>query len=541
MGSAAKLAAVLAAVVMITAAESAQVIKMPLKKHPRKFLFQTELPEDGNPVDAFYQAKFTNVEGKSEGDILVHDYMNAQYSIDVTMGTPPQAVTVIPDTGSSNLWAASKNKFLQFHKLYKKEKSSTYKHNGTKFSLHYGSGGVNGVFVNDVWRIGPFEVTGNSFGSCDDMSGFGVAWYMAHFDGILGLGFSSLRQGGGPAPFQQLINSGQLAESVFAFYLSSTSGSDGELVIGGVDSAHYEGDFHTVPLTSETYWAVELGGLYVDGELVSTTKKAIVDSGTSLLAGPRAEVSKIAEQLGAKALPVGEYVIDCNANGPDIDVELNGKKFTLSFEDYIINSGQGMCILGMIGIEIGPPAGPLWILGDVFMKKYYVKFDWEGQSVGIAKLKSADTAEVAVAQPEMPKRHLPCNTKVVTHEHLHEHHHYHPIIVDTMGSIGAHMNTVADYFVGGQAAGERPSHHHEEPHLHNHHPHHFHHMHHRACHQFVGMVALIGGLGFFALRRVLRKRREAAAVASQTRDESYEPLAGSPESTTSTAKALPLV
>lgn len=467
------------AFLQMSAVEANTIFKVPLKKHPRKFLFESGMPENAAEMrQAAYMAKFTDVNGKEEGDILVHDYMNAQYSIDITLGTPGQAVTVIPDTGSSNLWAASKNKFLQFHKLYKKEKSTTYKYNGTKFELHYGSGGVTGVFVNDVWRVGPFSVTGNSFGSCDDMSGFGVAWYMAHFDGILGLGFSALRQGGGPAPFQQLINSGQLNENVFAFYLSDTSGSDGELVIGGVDKNHYEGEFHTVPLTSETYWAVELGGLYVDGELVSTTKKAIVDSGTSLLAGPTEEVAKIADLLGATALPVGEYMIDCNANGPDIDVELNGKKFSLAFEDYIINSGKGACILGMIGIEIGAPAGPLWILGDVFMKKYYVKFDWEGQSVGIAKLKATNELE---GKPKKPCKY---------HNHKHEHIHYHP------ASVTENMHVDQHYHLYESNAEQL---------------------------FFPAMAFLASLVAFVSLRRCIRARRQSEE------EQEYTQLAGAPE------------
>lgn len=282
---------------------------------------------------------------------------------------------MIYDTGSSNLWVPTKNKFLQHHHLYNKKKSSSYKPNGTAFSIQYGSGAVSGEFVNDVFQMGPFAVPNYNFAACSDMSGFGISYYIAKFDGILGLGWDALVVKGGPSPITALVNSGQLEEPVFAFYLPSTSGASGELVLGGVDPAHYTGDFHVVPLSSKTYWAIDMDGMYIGGEKVSSTKKAIMDSGTSLLAGPKAEIKKIADMVGATPLVAGEYKVDCSANGPDIEIELNGKKFALTFADYIIEAGAGQCILGMIGMDVPAPNGPLWILGDVFMRKFYVKFD----------------------------------------------------------------------------------------------------------------------------------------------------------------------
>ena len=39
----------------------------------------------------------------------------------------------------------------------------------------------------------------------------------------------------------------------------------------------------------------------------------------------------------------------------------------------------------MTGIDVPAPAGPLYILGDVFMRAYYVKFDVAQSRLGIAK------------------------------------------------------------------------------------------------------------------------------------------------------------
>lgn len=61
--------------------------------------------------------------------IAVKDFMNAQYFIEVNVGTPAQKFTVVPDTGSSNLWLYSKSCWSApcwLHATYDHKKSSTY-------------------------------------------------------------------------------------------------------------------------------------------------------------------------------------------------------------------------------------------------------------------------------------------------------------------------------------------------------------------------------------------------------------------------------
>merc|ERR1711907_403698 len=125
----------------------------------------------------------------------------------------------------------------------------------------------------------------------------------------------------------------------------------------------------------------------------SSCKKAIIDSGTSLLAGPKDDIAKIANQLGAKSIMGKEWSVDCSKSIPDLSFTLGGKTFALTKSDLTLQSSGSTCILGLMGIDIPAPNGPLWILGDVFMRKYYVEFDWGQSRVGIAT--AASTQDIA--------------------------------------------------------------------------------------------------------------------------------------------------
>jgi len=129
------------------------------------------------------------------------------------------------------------------------------------------------------------------------------------------------------------------------------------------------------------------------GNSVSTAKKGVVDTGTSILAGPTAEVAAIAKSVGATPTPVNpnEYTIDCSlvSSLPDLTfVFAGGKEFVLTGPEYVdevSEEGLTMCLFGMTGIDI--PRGPLWILGDVFIRKFYSIFDYDNERVGFALAK----------------------------------------------------------------------------------------------------------------------------------------------------------
>lgn len=324
----------------------------------------------------------------SVGSIVVQNFQNAQYYGEVQLGTPPQTLTVIYDTGSSNVWVP--NKAFGSHKYYQSKLSSTYKANGTTFAIQYGSGPVSGFVSQDTLSFGGLTLTDQIFAEVNVTSGLGAAYTQGKFDGIFGLGFDSISVNKIPSPFKRLVDSGALDAPLFAFYLGNNAA--GELSLGGINTNRFTGSITYLPVIEQKYWAVKLDAVVTGTTTLSTVNKAILDSGTSLITGPTDQIQTLAKAAGATANPLlnGVYTVSCSSSGPDITFKLNGQNFTLKKSEYIINSGF-LCLFAIQGLDIAAPNGPLWILGDVFLRKYYSIFDYgtgsTGPRVGLALAK----------------------------------------------------------------------------------------------------------------------------------------------------------
>lgn len=363
---------------------AAALHRIPLTKH--KSLRQIAYEHGDYHMSGNVAAKY----GLSATDpVALHNFQDAQYYGPASVGG--QQFQVIFDTGSSNLWVPAENcSSCGSHPKFDPTKSSTFKADGRIFDIRYGSGPVSGIVGQDNVQVGAFTVKGQDFAMIDNAKGLGLAYSVGKFDGILGLAFQSISVDNLTTVFGGAVEQHVVDEPVFGFYLSGTSGTDGELTFGGTDPNHYTGDLTYVDLTSETYWETKLDGMKLNGKSVTSCTKVILDSGTSILAGPSADVKALAAAAGAKPffLNPKEYTIDCKKipSLPELTVTLGGKDFTLQGEDYVIKAGP-VCLFAFTGIDVPAPNGPLWIMGDVFMRKYYVAFDYGQKRLGFAPLK----------------------------------------------------------------------------------------------------------------------------------------------------------
>jgi len=326
------------------------------------------------------------------------NYLDAQYYGPIDIGTPGQTFNVVFDTGSSNLWVPSQKCSIfelacRTHNRYDSSKSSTYKPNGTEFEIHYGSGSMSGFLSIDTTCITGACVTDQTFAEATHEPG--LAFIAAKFDGILGMAFPKISVKGVTPVFQNMVDQGVVDSPVFSFWLNRNPDESlgGLMVLGGSDPEYYEGEFSYVDVVEPDYWRISMDGLSLGEDLnvgCNGGCMGIVDTGSSLLVGPPEETNKINKAIGGtEIIPgQGQFMVDCNSidSLPVLTFTIGGQQYELVGKDYILQVeqfGQKQCISGITGLEL--PMGPWWILGDVFIGKYYTEFDAGNQRVGFAK------------------------------------------------------------------------------------------------------------------------------------------------------------
>lgn len=323
----------------------------------------------------FLGGRFTN-----QAHVNITNFLDAQYFGTVSIGTPAQEFKVVLDTGSSNLWVPSHSCWSPacwVHTTFKSSESSTFAKNGTTFEILYGSGGVKGIESNDNVDLGGLTVQGATFGEATTLSG--VSFLAAQFDGILGLAFDTISVNHVEPIFYAMVRQQLIEDASFSFFLTKEANQAGsQLVIGGVDPAYAKSEFKYYDLAMENYWFIDMAGLSIGDYSTQQDLHAIVDSGTSVIVGPKDIIAKMTAQLPA--------TLDCSKMDtyPDLTFTLGQDDYVLKPAEYILNVENTVCQLGLIGMELPARLGNAFILGDSFMKTYYTHFDMANKRVGFA-------------------------------------------------------------------------------------------------------------------------------------------------------------
>ncbi|MXQ90797.1 hypothetical protein E5288_WYG016194 [Bos mutus] len=258
----------------------------------------------------------------------------------ITIGTPPQEFQVVFDTGSSELWVPSvfcPSSACSTHIRFRHLESSTFRPTQKTFSITYGSGSTKGFLAYDTVRIGDLLSTDQEFGLSMEEHGFEDL----PFDGVLGLNYPDMSFITTIPIFDNLKNQGAFSEPVFAFYLGKAKGS--VVMFGGVDHHYYKGELNWVPLIHAGDWSVHMDRISMKRKVIACSGgcEALVDTGTSLILGPRRLVNNIQKLIGA--MPQGsEHYVSCFAvyTLPSIIFTINGINYPVPARAYIHKVNQ---------------------------------------------------------------------------------------------------------------------------------------------------------------------------------------------------------
>ncbi|NXM62688.1 RENI protein, partial [Illadopsis cleaveri] len=269
------------------------------------------------------------------------------------------------------------------HSRYDSSKSRTYIANGTGFAIRYGTGSVKGVLSQDIVMVSDIPII-QVFAEATALPAF--PFIFARFDGVLGMGYPGQAIDGITPVFDRI-----LAQQILQEDVNAPLKPGGEIILGGSDPAYYSGDFHYLNVSRSGSWQVTMKGVSVGAELLFCRDgcSVAVDTGASYITGPAGPVSVLMRAIGATEAAEGEFVVDCEQvpQLPNISFHLGGKVYGLSGPAYVLRQsqyGEDVCVVAFSGLDIPPPAGPLWILGATFIGHYYTKFDRRHNRIGFA-------------------------------------------------------------------------------------------------------------------------------------------------------------
>ncbi|KAJ2773914.1 aspartic proteinase precursor [Coemansia nantahalensis] len=379
---------------------AAAVLTIPIKKireapeetlhrlaNTRRHVAQKYVGRDSGAMQA--QVVPPNASGGIVSKVPISNYMNTQYYGEIDIGMPPQKFKVLFDTEASNLWVPSvdcTSDGCSNHSRYNHTQSSSYTGNNTPISFGFGTDSLEGYLSYDTITVGDITVEAQEF--AEVTTGFGPMYASSRFDGVFGLGYDTTSGEGMAPPFYTMANQQLLKEPVFSLYLSDTAnGDDGEIVFGGYNSEHFEGDFKWANVYRPGYWEVELqGAQFGDYVLEMDPTGAALATGSSMLVMPAMVADMLNEKIGAKKNSTGQHTLDCASvpTLPPFSLTFGGVDYILDGKDYVLNV-QGQCISGFVGVDNSDPSTQTWIIGDIFLRKFYTVYDMGNGRVGFAK------------------------------------------------------------------------------------------------------------------------------------------------------------
>nr|8DSR_A Chain A, Plasmepsin X [Plasmodium falciparum 3D7]8DSR_B Chain B, Plasmepsin X [Plasmodium falciparum 3D7] len=349
-------------------------------------------------------AQNATVEQTKENIFLVplKHLRDSQFVGELLVGTPPQTVYPIFDTGSTNVWVvttACEEESCKKVRRYDPNKSKTFRRSFIEKNLHivFGSGSISGSVGTDTFMLGKHLVRNQTFGLVESESnnnkngGDNIFDYIS-FEGIVGLGFPGMLSAGNIPFFDNLLKQNPNVDPQFSFYISPYDGKS-TLIIGGISKSFYEGDIYMLPVLKESYWEVKLDELYIGKERICCDEESYVifDTGTSYNTMPSSQMKTFLNLIHSTACTEQNYK-DILKSYPIIKYVFGELIIELHPEEYMILNDD-VCMPAYMQIDVPSERNHAYLLGSLsFMRNFFTVFVRGTESrpsmVGVARAKS---------------------------------------------------------------------------------------------------------------------------------------------------------
>ncbi|CAD8061543.1 unnamed protein product [Paramecium sonneborni] len=352
---------------------------------------------------------FLQIQQQDQQQMRMHNYKNIQYTVDIAIGNPKNIFKVVLDTGSANLWINSKRcqeEGCLRHKQYNYQENESFVPLNQELNVEFGSGNLKGIVNSDTIFFEDIVLPNQTLAEIQSENG--LIFKNLDFDGILGLAYPKMAPKDFNPVFDNMMESKILKRNQFAFYLAKDANdiSHSEFTLGGYNPSHVDGDVHYHNVIDKYYWMIRADNILVDNQdigLCNPSCKLIVDTGSSIMSAPFDHLGTLLRQLNVRS-----HCHEINTL-PTITFQIDQNDYTLEPQEYVkptyydgnqlneLNDDEDLqtfiqlnhsdCIAAFIPLDIQSPQGPAWILGDIFLRKYYSIFDRDNDKVGFAKSK----------------------------------------------------------------------------------------------------------------------------------------------------------
>ncbi|SCV67217.1 BQ2448_5863 [Microbotryum intermedium] len=378
------------------------------------------------------------------GQVRIWNYdADLAYYASVGVGSPPQYMNVLLDTGSADLWITGNNctnaTGCTSTPLLNETSSSSSIDMATSFSVKYGSGSAAGDLYRDYVGFAGYNVSNQTFAVVDTISNDLLSGNMSGLLGesgsrwpkldsvadlvwrvpcLAGLGWQPLAASGATPFWENLNNAGVLPFPGFAVQLtrfvnisSATSVEPGGLLtFGYLNTTLYRGDIHytSIPTGMQSYWVIPMAAVTINGTNVTMPTDAqplvAIDTGTTLIGGPQSVVSQVYAGIPGALAATGQYtgthiLISTNAGyysypcASKINVSLTfgNNTWPIASDDFNLGpfgttNNVSTCLGAFFDLSLSSTSKISWVIGAAFLKNVFSVYRANPPSVGFALL-----------------------------------------------------------------------------------------------------------------------------------------------------------